>query len=161
MPPLLTGPAARTHPPPHTLPPLPGPPLPGQLLDKVDAHIRRQPKVSGNYEQILGRSLEGLVNRAEELKTKWQVGAWGRVISNTGWAGALCVCMCVCACRGCWGNRVGLLACCQLTPSRACACARPQDQYVSVEELVMAMADDERFGAQLFREQARCCSGGC
>ena len=33
-----------------------------------------------------------------------------------------------------------------------------QDQYVSVEELVMAMADDERFGAQLFREQV---SGGC
>jgi ATP-dependent Clp protease ATP-binding subunit ClpA len=27
-----------------------------------------------------------------------------------------------------------------------------QDQYVSVEELVMAMADDSRFGEQLFRE---------
>ena len=45
-----------------------------QLLDKVDASIRKQPTVRGNYEQILGRSLESLVNRAEELKTKWQVG---------------------------------------------------------------------------------------
>lgn len=44
-----------------------------QLLDKVDGHIRKQPRVSGNYEQILGRSLEGLVTRAEQLKTKWQV----------------------------------------------------------------------------------------
>ena len=60
--------------------------------------MRRQPKVSGSYEQILGRSLEGLVNRAEELKQKWK------------------------------------------------------DQYVSVEELVMAMADDARFGADLLRQ---------
>lgn len=44
-----------------------------QLLDKVDASIRKQPTVRGNYEQILGRSLEALVNRAEELKNKWQV----------------------------------------------------------------------------------------
>jgi hypothetical protein len=49
-----------------------------QLLDRADAFIRRQPRVSGSYEQILGRSLEQLVNRAEELKRKWQVGgrAW-------------------------------------------------------------------------------------
>ncbi len=53
-----------------------------QLLDKVDASIRKQPTVRGNYEQILGRSLESLVNRAEELKTKWQVGAELRVL---GW----------------------------------------------------------------------------
>ncbi len=43
-----------------------------QLLDKTDAFIRKQPRVSGNYEQILGRTLESLVNRAEELKQRWQ-----------------------------------------------------------------------------------------
>lgn len=31
--------------------------------------------------------------------------------------------------------------------------ARAQDQYVSVEELVMAMADDERFGRELLRSE--------
>ncbi|KAI3436059.1 hypothetical protein D9Q98_002118 [Chlorella vulgaris] len=71
---------------------------PTQLLDRTDAFIRKQPRISGNYEQILGRTLEGLVNRAEELKQRWQ------------------------------------------------------DQYVSVEELVAAMADDKRFGQQLFRD---------
>ncbi|KAL4458733.1 hypothetical protein ABPG75_013598 [Micractinium tetrahymenae] len=71
---------------------------PTQLLDRTDAFIRRNPRVSGNYEQMLGRSLEGVVNRAEELKAKWK------------------------------------------------------DQYVSVEELVMALAEDPRFGEQLFRE---------
>lgn len=50
---------------------------------QADAHIRRQPRVSGNYEQILGRSLEALVNRAEELKVKWQV--------RTAVAAAVCV----------------------------------------------------------------------
>ena len=29
----------------------------------------------------------------------------------------------------------------------------PQDQYVSVEELLLAMADDPRFGAELFQQQ--------
>jgi hypothetical protein len=71
---------------------------PTHVLDRVDAFIRRQPRVSGQYEQILGRSLEALVNRAEELKAKWG------------------------------------------------------DQYVSVEELVAALADDARFGESLFRE---------
>jgi ATP-dependent Clp protease ATP-binding subunit ClpA len=28
-----------------------------------------------------------------------------------------------------------------------------QDQYVSVEELLQAMADDPRFGAELFQQQ--------
>ena len=86
----------------NTCPPPPAAPAPApacpQLLDRTDAFVRRQPKVSGSYEQILGRSLEGLVNRAEELKQKWK------------------------------------------------------DQYVSVEELVMAMADDARFGADLLRQ---------
>eukprot|EP00887_Chlorella_sp_A99_P006567 scaffold3.g6567.t1 len=71
---------------------------PTQLLDQTDAYIRKQPKVSGQQEQILGRSLEALVNRAEELKTKWK------------------------------------------------------DQFVSVEELVMAMAGDSRFGEALLRQ---------
>lgn len=52
-----------------------GPSPPSQLLDRTDAFIRRNPKVSGNYEQMLGRSLESVVNRAEELKAKWKVGA--------------------------------------------------------------------------------------
>jgi len=72
---------------------------PTTILDKLEAFIKRQPKVSGSYEQILGRSLESLVNRAETLKKKWG------------------------------------------------------DQYVSVEELVVALTEDDRFGAQLFREE--------
>jgi len=72
---------------------------PTTMLDKLEAFIKRQPKVSGSYEQILGRSLESLVNRAETLKKKWG------------------------------------------------------DQYVSVEELVVALTEDDRFGAQLFREE--------
>ena len=38
----------------------------------------------------------------------------------------------------------------QLLPG--CFC-RLQDQYVSVEELLQAMADDPRFGAELFQQQ--------
>lgn len=72
---------------------------PTTILDKLETFIKRQPKVSGSYEQILGRSLESLVNRAETLKKKWG------------------------------------------------------DQYVSVEELVVALTEDDRFGAQLFREE--------
>jgi hypothetical protein len=56
-----------------------------QLLDRTDAFIRKQPKISGNYEQILGRSLEGLVNRAEELKVKWKVGGQEGVECACGW----------------------------------------------------------------------------
>ncbi len=72
---------------------------PTRILDKTDAFVKKQPRVSGNYEQVLGRSLESLITEAERLKQKWG------------------------------------------------------DQYVSVEELVMAMIEDERFGAQLFREE--------
>lgn len=72
---------------------------PTRILDKTDAFVKKQPRVSGNYEQVLGRSLESLITEAERLKQKWS------------------------------------------------------DQYVSVEELVMAMIEDERFGAQLFREE--------
>jgi hypothetical protein len=60
-----------------------------QLLDRTDAFIRKQPKISGNYEQILGRSLEGLVNRAEELKVKWKVSrrGWLGGVGEWAWAG--------------------------------------------------------------------------
>lgn len=135
-----------------------------QLLDKVDALIRKQPTVRGNYEQILGRSLEGLVNRAEELKNKWQARtAFGDCWC--GWAGSG-------LCTGrvepragvhAWLASVGLTSAFSRTKCSFClqhplwpppVIASPvQDQYVSVEELVMAMADDDRFGAQLFREQ--------
>ena len=72
---------------------------PTRVLDKTEAFVKKQPKVSGNYEQVLGRSLETLITDAERLKKKWN------------------------------------------------------DQYVSVEELVMAMAEDARFGADLFKEE--------
>ncbi|KAF5836580.1 P-loop containing nucleoside triphosphate hydrolase protein [Dunaliella salina] len=69
------------------------------LLDLTDKYIRQQPKVSGDSSQVLGRNLEGVVNRAMELKDKWG------------------------------------------------------DQYVSVEHLVLALADDPRFGAMLFKNE--------
>mmetsp|Transcript_1435 Transcript_1435/g.3464 ORF Transcript_1435/g.3464 Transcript_1435/m.3464 type:complete len:965 (+) Transcript_1435:124-3018(+) len=69
------------------------------LLDLTDKYIRQQPKVSGDSSQVLGRNLEGVVNRAMELKDKWG------------------------------------------------------DQYVSVEHLVLALADDPRFGATLFKNE--------
>ena len=72
---------------------------PTRILEKTDAFVKRSPKVSGQYEQVLGRSLEQLITEAERLKTKWG------------------------------------------------------DQYVSVEELVIAMVDDERFGKALFQEE--------
>jgi ATP-dependent Clp protease ATP-binding subunit ClpB len=72
---------------------------PTRVLEKTDAFVKKQPKVSGNYEQVLGRSLEALITEAERLKTKWG------------------------------------------------------DQYVSVEELVMAIAEDARFGKQLFEQE--------
>eukprot|EP00889_Picochlorum_renovo_P008279 jgi/Picre1/35309/NNA_002771.t1 len=61
---------------------------PTRVLDKTEAFVKKQPKVSGNYEQVLGRSLENLITEAERLKKKWN------------------------------------------------------DEYVSVEELVMAMVED-------------------
>ena len=70
---------------------------PTSLLDKADVFIRRQPRVTGSQEQILGRSLEALVNTAEKLKSKWG------------------------------------------------------DQFVSVEELLLAFTEDERFGKELFK----------
>ncbi|GAB4821826.1 hypothetical protein N2152v2_008872 [Parachlorella kessleri] len=72
---------------------------PTQLLEKTEAYIKRQPRISGQYEQILGRSLEGVVTRAEQLKQKWG------------------------------------------------------DAYVSVEELLLALAEDTRFVKDLLRQE--------
>ncbi|CAG9465004.1 unnamed protein product [Pedinophyceae sp. YPF-701] len=41
---------------------------PSDILDKIDAHLHSQPKVSGNVEQILGRNLEAAVVKAQELR---------------------------------------------------------------------------------------------
>ncbi|KAG2428621.1 hypothetical protein HYH02_014322 [Chlamydomonas schloesseri] len=70
-----------------------------RLLERVDAYIRRQPTVSGDSGQVLGRNLEALVNRAMELQSKWG------------------------------------------------------DQFVSIEHLVAAMAEDSRFGESLFKAE--------
>ena len=44
---------------------------PSRLLERVDAHIRRQPRVSGDAaQQVLGRNLEGVVNAAMALRGK-------------------------------------------------------------------------------------------
>lgn len=72
---------------------------PTRLLEQTEAFVRKQPRVSGTYEQVLGRSLESAITEAERLKKKWN------------------------------------------------------DEYVSVEELVMALADDSRFAAELFRNE--------
>ena len=72
---------------------------PTRLLDRTEEFVRKQPKVSGSYEQVLGRSLEALITDAEKLKTKWN------------------------------------------------------DKFVAVEALVLAMAEDSRFGADLFRSE--------
>eukprot|EP00967_Tisochrysis_lutea_P111118 scaffold174465_cov20-Tisochrysis_lutea.AAC.1 len=64
------------------------------MLDPNNEHVSVQSCV-----QVLGRNLEGVVNRAMELKDKWG------------------------------------------------------DQYVSVEHLVLALADDPRFGATLFKNE--------
>ena len=71
-----------------------------QLLDRTDAFIRRQPKVSGNYEQILGRSLEGLVTRAEELKRQWQASGGRQSAAGGGGDAALCG-----HAAQCWGKQ--------------------------------------------------------
>ncbi|EFJ52466.1 hypothetical protein VOLCADRAFT_79064 [Volvox carteri f. nagariensis] len=72
---------------------------PTRLLERTDEFIRRQPRVSGGSAQVLGRNLEGLVNRAMELQKKWG------------------------------------------------------DQFVSIEHMVMAMADDGRFGEGMFKAE--------
>jgi ATP-dependent Clp protease ATP-binding subunit ClpB len=41
------------------------------LLDRTDAFIRKQPRISGESAQVLGRNLEGVVTRAMELQSKW------------------------------------------------------------------------------------------
>jgi len=43
---------------------------PTLLLERVDAFIKRQPKVSGDSGQVLGRNLEALVTRAEGAKAQ-------------------------------------------------------------------------------------------
>lgn len=70
-----------------------------RLLEKTDAFITRQPKVSGDAAQVLGRNLESVVNRSMELKAKFG------------------------------------------------------DQFVSVEHLVLALAEDTRFGESLLRSE--------
>ncbi|WIA37072.1 hypothetical protein OEZ86_014046 [Tetradesmus obliquus] len=73
---------------------------PTRLLDKTDAFIRRQPRVSGDTaQQVLGRNLEGVVNSAMGIKAKMG------------------------------------------------------DTFVSVEHLVLALADDVRFGEALFKAE--------
>lgn len=72
---------------------------PTRVLEKTEEFVRKQPRVSGNYEQVLGRSLESAITAAEKTKKKWK------------------------------------------------------DEFVSVEELVMAIAEDQRFGAELFRSE--------
>eukprot|EP00775_Hariotina_reticulata_P013873 gene13873-13992_t len=73
---------------------------PTRLLDKTDAFIRRQPRVTGDTaQQVLGRNFESVVNGAMTLKGKWG------------------------------------------------------DQFVSVEHLVLALADDSRFGEQLYKQE--------
>jgi len=41
---------------------------PGRIMDRVTSHIARQPRVSGESAQVLGRNLEAVINRAMELK---------------------------------------------------------------------------------------------
>ncbi|GIL72080.1 hypothetical protein Vretimale_486 [Volvox reticuliferus] len=72
---------------------------PTHLLERTDEFIRRQPRVTGDASQALGRNLEALVNRAMELQSKWG------------------------------------------------------DQFVSIEHLVMAMAEDSRFGEALYKAE--------
>eukprot|EP00191_Tetraselmis_sp_GSL018_P000977 CAMPEP_0177608272 /NCGR_PEP_ID=MMETSP0419_2-20121207/18379_1 /TAXON_ID=582737 /ORGANISM="Tetraselmis sp., Strain GSL018" /LENGTH=943 /DNA_ID=CAMNT_0019102943 /DNA_START=226 /DNA_END=3058 /DNA_ORIENTATION=- len=44
---------------------------PSRLLEVTDAFIRKQPKVTGDAGQILGRNLEALVTKSQELKASW------------------------------------------------------------------------------------------
>ncbi|CAD7704818.1 unnamed protein product [Ostreobium quekettii] len=45
---------------------------PTALLEAIDDHILRQPRVSGESAQVLGRHLEGVVEKAQLLKSKWR-----------------------------------------------------------------------------------------
>jgi len=45
---------------------------PSRLLEVTDAFIKRQPKVTGDAGQVLGRNLEGVVTKAQEIKAKWK-----------------------------------------------------------------------------------------
>ncbi|GLC34593.1 Chaperone protein ClpB3, chloroplastic [Pleodorina starrii] len=72
---------------------------PTRLLERTDEYIRRQPRITGDVSQALGRNFEALVNRAMELQSKMG------------------------------------------------------DQFVSIEHLVMAMAEDSRFGESLFKAE--------
>ncbi|KAK9839901.1 hypothetical protein WJX74_000141 [Apatococcus lobatus] len=70
---------------------------PSELLEQTDAYIRKQPKVSGDAGQVLGRNLEGMVTRAQEFKSQWK------------------------------------------------------DEFVSVEHLLQALGEDQRFGQNLLK----------
>eukprot|EP01025_Chloroclados_australasicus_P006761 TRINITY_DN12160_c0_g1_i3.p1 TRINITY_DN12160_c0_g1~~TRINITY_DN12160_c0_g1_i3.p1 ORF type:complete len:978 (-),score=157.34 TRINITY_DN12160_c0_g1_i3:403-3336(-) len=72
---------------------------PTKMLELTERYIRQQPKVSGDFEQVLGRSLEALVAKAQDYKKQWK------------------------------------------------------DEFVSVEHLTLAFADDERYGKQIFASQ--------
>ncbi len=71
---------------------------PTRLLEITDSFIRKQPRVSGDAGQVLGRNLEGVVNRATEIRTTME------------------------------------------------------DKFISVEHLMLALAEDERFAASAFRQ---------
>jgi len=73
---------------------------PTRLLERTDDYIRRQPRVTGDAaQQVLGRNLEGAVNRAMDLRQKMG------------------------------------------------------DKFVSVEHLLLALADDARFAEPLLRQE--------
>lgn len=70
---------------------------PTRLLDATDAFVRKQPRISGDAGQVLGRNLEGVVNRATEIRTGME------------------------------------------------------DKFISVEHLMLALAEDERFARAALR----------
>ncbi|CAL8470560.1 g10102 [Coccomyxa elongata] len=45
---------------------------PTDLLDKTDAYIRQQPRISGDSQQVLGRNLEGAITRAQDIQKDWK-----------------------------------------------------------------------------------------
>lgn len=75
------------------------------LLDRTDGFIRKQPRVSGESAQVLGRNLEAVVTKAMDMKPKWG------------------------------------------------------DEFVSVEHLVLALADDSRFVEGLLKAEGLTKSG--
>ena len=42
------------------------------MLAHIDGDLRRQPKVSGSADQVLGRHLEAMITAAEALKALWK-----------------------------------------------------------------------------------------